>query len=144
MINCGGTMEQIQKELEMIQENLLAEFKPLAIILFGSFARNSQNEDSDIDIAIVDKQANKQQLFQMKQKLQELTKKDIDLINLANVNISDGFRYEVLMNGTVIYCADTYQFDLFQLDAYREYLELNESRKDIIERMKKGGTIYGK
>ena len=25
-----------------------------------------------------------------------------------------------------------------------EYIELNESRKDIIERIKNGGTIYGK
>lgn len=42
-------MESIQKYIEKISEF----YKIDAIILFGSYAKGMQNEDSDIDIAIV-------------------------------------------------------------------------------------------
>ena len=60
-----------------------------AIVLFGSYARGTQNAESDIDIAIK-----------------------------PNTNIS-------------------------KKHMYREYLELNESRQIIIDRIKKGDSIYG-
>lgn len=102
------------------------------------------NEESDIDIAMISDILDKKIIFKEKQNLQELTKKDIDLVNLKSEEIYDGFRYEILMNGIVIYCKDEYKYDLYKIDMIREYIELNESRKDIIERIKNGGTIYGK
>ena len=69
--------------------------------------------------------------------------KEIDLINL-NSEIGDGFRYEILINGKTIYCEDEFKFEMYKLDMYREYLELNESRQMIIDRIKNGGDIYGK
>ena len=50
----------------------------------------------------------------------------------------------ILMNGIKLFCQDDYKFDLYKLDMCREYLELNESRQDIIQRVKNGGSIYGK
>jgi len=78
----------------------------------------------------------------MTQDLERITKKDIDLVDLNQ--ITDVFRYEILMNGETLYCEDDVQFDLYKLDMFREYLELNESRKYIVNRVKEGGTIYGK
>lgn len=103
-----------------------------------------ENEESDIDIAIISDILDKKIIFKEKQNLQELTKKDIDLVNLKSEEIYDSFRYEILMNGIVIYCKDEYKYDLYKIDMIKEYIELNESRKDIIERIKNGGTIYGK
>ena len=137
-------MEEIKQELEIIKEYIIKEFNPLAIILFGSFSRNSQNEESDIDIAIISDILDKKKIFEAKQNLQELIKKDIDLVNLKSEEIYDSFRYEILMNGIILYCKDEYKYDLYKIDMIREYIELNESRKDIIERIKNGGTIYGK
>ena len=65
-------------------------------------------------------------------------------INLNSEEVYDSFKYEVLMNGIVIYCKDEYKYDLYKITTIREYLELNESRQDIIKRIKEGGTIYGK
>jgi len=48
------------------------------------------------------------------------------------------------MNGIIIYCKNQYKFDLYKLDMIREYLELNESRKNIIDNIKNGGNAYGK
>lgn len=136
-------MEAIKEELKIIKEYLKKEFNPLAIILFGSYSRNSQNEESDIDIAFISDNKDKKELFNAKQKLQELTKKDIDLINIISEDVYDSIRYEILMNGILLYCNDEYKYDLYKIDMIREYIELNESRQDIIERVKNGGTIYG-
>lgn len=137
-------MDEIKQELDKIKETLIQDFEPLAIILFGSYSRGTQNKDSDIDIAIIADKKDKMELFKEKQKLEEMTLKDIDLVNLKDENMSDGFRYEVLINGIILYCTDSYEFTMYKLDMFREYLELNESRQDIINRVKEGGTIYGK
>lgn len=137
-------MEEIKEELEKIQKLLIEKFQPLAIILFGSFARGTQNAESDIDIAIVAQNNDKKNMFLTKQKLEELTSKDIDLVNLTDLNMSEGFKYEILMNGKVLYCKDEYRFDMYKIDTCREYLDFNESRQEIIDRIKNGGTIYGK
>ena len=81
-------------------------------------------------------------MFYLKQELEDIAKKDIDLINLDD--IGDVFRYEILINGKTLYCEEQLKFELYKLDMYREFLDLNESRKPIIERVKKGETIYGK
>ncbi len=115
---------------------LKEQFNCDAIILFGSYARGDQRKDSDVDIAIKSNEnITKKQLFEMTEKLEQILKKDVDLIDLNT--ISDSFRYEILMNGKVLYCKDSFQFDLYKLDIFREYLELNESRKAIIENVKK-------
>lgn len=137
-------MDEIKQKLEIIKENIIKEFSPLAIILFGSYSRGTQNQDSDIDIAIISDILDKKKIFKEKQNLQELVQKDIDLINLKSEEIYDSIRYEILMNGTILYCKDEYKYDLYKIAMIREYIELNESRKDIIERIKNGGTIYGK
>ena len=135
-------MASVKELLNKVQEVLLKQTNPLAIILFGSYSRNTQNVDSDIDIAIKAEKLDRKMLFNLKQELEEITSKDIDLIDLDN--ISDSFRYEILMNGKLLYCADSYKFDMYKIDMMREYFELNESRKDIIKRIKEGVTIYGK
>ncbi len=128
-----------EEVIKLLKERLDCE----VIILFGSYARGEQRPDSDVDLAIKSpKEISKKEIFELTQELEQLLKKDIDLIDLNA--ISDSFRYEILMNGQVIYCEDSYKFDLYKLDMFREYLELNESRKDIINNIKKGGTIYGK
>lgn len=137
-------MEEIKVELEKIQKLLIERFQPLAIILFGSFARGTQNNESDIDIAIVATNNDKKYLFSVKQELEEITSKDIDLVNLTDLNMSEGFKYEILMNGKLLYCQDEYKFDMYKIDTCREYLDFNESRQEIIDRIKNGGTIYGK
>lgn len=115
---------------------LKEQFNCDAIILFGSYARGDQRKDSDVDIAIKSNEnITKKQLFEMTEKLEQILKKDVDLIDLNT--ISDSFRYEILMNGKVLYCKDSFQFDLYKLDMFREYLELDESRKAIIENVKK-------
>ena len=135
-------MEEIKEILDKMVEYLKNEINPFAIILFGSYSRNTQNKESDIDIAIKGNNIDLKKIYELKQKLEDISQKDVDLVDLDD--ISDVFRYEILMNGIKLFCQDDYKFDLYKLDMCREYLELNESRQDIIQRVKNGGSIYGK
>ena len=137
-------MDEIKEELNKIQKILIEKFNPLSIILFGSFSRGTQNAESDIDIAIVSINNSKKDVFTVKQELEEITSRDVDLVNITDTNISEGFRYEILMNGIVLYCQDEYKFDMYKIAKCKEYLDFNESRQEIIDRIKNGGTIYGK
>lgn len=136
-------MEDLEKQFENVITFLKEKLYCEAIVLFGSYARGTQTKESDIDIAVkTNKELNSQEQFELVQELEEMLQKDVDFVNLDK--ITDVFRYEILMNGKTLYCKDSFKFDMYKLDMYREYLELNESRKDIIERVKNGGTIYGK
>ena len=135
-------MEEIKEILNKMVEYLKNEINPFAIILFGSYSRNTQNKESDIDIAIKGNNIDLKKIYELKQKLEDISQKDVDLVDLDD--ISDVFRYEILMNGIKLFCQDDYKFDLYKLDMCREYLELNESRQDMIQRVKNGGSIYGK
>ncbi len=84
----------------------------------------------------------KDKILLQQQELEDILKKDVDLINLDD--IADGFRYEILISGKVLFCKDSYLFDLYKLEQFREYLELNESRQEIIKAIKRGERIYGK
>lgn len=122
--------------LEKLKEQILQTVDCEAIVLFGSYARGTQNSESDIDIAFKSsQQIDKQKIFFLKQELEDITNKDVDLINLDD--IGDIFRYEILINGKTIYCKDEFKFELYKLEMYREFLDLNESIQPIIERVKK-------
>lgn len=127
----------MEEKLEIIKKMMLEKIECDAILLFGSYARGTQNEESDIDIAIKTKKGiSKKDIFYLSQEIEDAIKIDVDLVDLDN--IGDGFRYEILINGKSIYCKDELEFELYKLDMYREYLELNESRKAIIDEIKKG------
>jgi uncharacterized protein len=46
------TAQQIQEQLSNLKPTLIKRFSVSSIGLFGSYARNEQNEDSDIDILV--------------------------------------------------------------------------------------------
>ena len=137
-------MENSRENLiNKIKEYLLKNENVIAIILFGSYARKTENVNSDIDIAIkLNKEISKKELFQLKLNLEDLVSKDVDLLNLDE--IADGIRYEILINGETLYARNEFYFELYKLQMYREYLELNESRMQIIENLKNGDGVYGK
>lgn len=130
-------MINIEEKIKLINTTILNKVQCEAIVLFGSYSRGTQSNESDIDIAIKpEKEISKKDLFYLSQELEDIIKKDIDLVNLDNIN--DSFRYEILINGKTIFCKDEFKFEMYKLDMYREYLELNESRKDIINNLKRG------
>ena len=133
----------MEEKIEIIKKKILEKIECEAIVLFGSYARNNQNSESDIDIAFKPKkEISKKEIFYLKQEIEDEINIELDLVSLDS--IGDGFRYEILITGKTIYCKDELKFELYKLDMYREYLELNESRKMIIDKLKQGGDKNGK
>ena len=133
----------MEEKIEIIKKKILKKIECEAIVLFGSYARNTQNSESDIDIAFKPKkEISKKEIFYLKQEIEDEINIELDLVSLDS--IGDGFRYEILITEKTIYCKDELKFELYKLDMYREYLELNESRKMIIDKLKQGGDKNGK
>ena len=136
-------MENRELLLEKIKNYLLEDKEVVAIVLFGSYARKDEKVDSDIDIAIkLNRELSKKDKFKLQLELEELVNKDVDLLNLDELD--DGVRYEILINSETLYVKDELEFELYKLRMYKSYLELNESREKIIENLKNGEGIYGK
>ena len=62
--------------------------------------------------------------------LADALKKDVDLVNLRQV--STVFQKEIIY-GKLIYCANRYAVDEFEMLALSYYQKLNEERREIVE-----------
>lgn len=121
---------------------LLQEIEVEAIILFGSYARGTEKNTSDIDIAIKPvHNIDSTELIDIKNKLEAELCIDVHLIDLNAIN--EDFRYEILLSGKTLFCKNEYELEMYKLKMYSDYLLFSEDRKVIVDKIKKGGTLYG-
>lgn len=131
-----------EEKIGIIKDIILNNIEVEAVILFGSYARNRERPDSDIDIAIKPKRdITRPELMRIQDEIEVKIDTDIHLINL-NL-IEEDFRYDILITGKEIYVEDETRFVEYKLKSFNEYLELNEDRQIIINKLKEGGTLYG-
>ena len=97
----SGIMDIVNKYVEVI----LAHYEVKAIILFGSYAKGTNHEDSDIDIAIITDDIKCNDIFDEQLKLKKL-RRNIDyrlephIIDVADFdNIETPFVEEVINTG---------------------------------------------
>lgn len=122
---------------------LIKKVNPIVIYLFGSAARNELREESDVDIAYYgDASLTSYENFMLAQELSEILKKDVDLVDLKKS--SAVFKAQVVGTGKKIFCSDEDKRMYFEMIAFKDYALLNEERKDIIEGIKKRGSVYGR
>ncbi len=105
-------MDAFQSESQKIVNKIAEYCKPEKIILFGSFAKGNQNENSDIDLLIV-KKSDKKRPFRVKEIFESLRgmnrKFSLDPIVYTPQEISDRlalgdyFIKEVLKEGRIVY-----------------------------------------
>lgn len=105
------------------------------VYLFGSYLTADEWPDSDIDIALLlpPEEAKKERSFAMSEcslALARALHKDVDLLNARTV--STVFRNEIISKGRLLYCADRYAIDEFEMLTMSYYQKLNEERADII------------
>jgi len=80
----GNNREDI---ITSVKDYLLQDKDIIAIVLFGSYARKTENINSDIDIAVkFNREISKKEKFALKLKLEEIVNKDIDLLNLDELD----------------------------------------------------------
>lgn len=131
--------EEMQNQIiEHIQSTLHADF----IILFGSFAKGTQREDSDLDIAFFSKQEiTPYERFVLASELAEVVDREVDLVDIRQIDTV--FTMQIFSQGIPIYIEDPDQFYIQRMRAYSMYLALNEQRAPIIESIKERGSVFG-
>lgn len=91
-------------DTNLIKDIIIKKTSAYLIILFGSTAAGRMRDDSDIDIAFLsDNKLTEYEVFCIAQELEDVMKRDIDLIDLDKVstvfkaNIQGTGRFEVAM-----------------------------------------------
>jgi len=116
------------KKLEKELKNFFKDAE--AIYLFGSFADNTFNKNSDIDIAVLYKnRVDRIKLFNMQSELSLKFNRDVDLVDLQDIN--DVFAYEIINKSKKL---KTSKFaEEYEYRVWLRYLDLQEDRKIIVE-----------
>ncbi|HID19879.1 MAG TPA: nucleotidyltransferase domain-containing protein [Methanophagales archaeon] len=104
--------EEVKRILSEVVEKLKSEYKPLRIILFGSYAFGNPTEDSDIDLLIL-KNTNKRRVdrFVQVKKIIYNPNYKIPISPLVynpreleeRLRIDDDFIKEIIQKGTILY-----------------------------------------
>ena len=90
------------------------EYDPVMVILYGSYAKETQNESSDIDVAVIVDKINGDFLDQ-EARLYSIRRQIDDRIEPVLLDIHDdqsGFLESIIKNGEIIYKKENYaQYD---------------------------------
>ena len=85
-------------------ENIISLVKPIAekyqvkrIYLFGSYARNEANEDSDLDFLVYGGEDFKlTAIFSLAEELREALNKDVDVFEIHEINTDSDFYHTIM------------------------------------------------
>lgn len=96
-------MNLSRSEIEKIIKMLLVKYHAECAILFGSYARGEESDDSDIDIIVVGGANFKaKDIFAFGEELRQLTQKDVDAFEIREVNKDTEFYDNIMKEGVRI------------------------------------------
>lgn len=126
----------------IIKEVLQARVQPSFILLFGSYAKGIEREDSDLDIAYFSKTViSNYERFLLAGDLALKCKVDVDLVDVKKVDTV--FAAQIFSTGVLLDCADENEFIKQRMKAYSMYATLNEQRIDILKGIEERGSVLG-
>ena len=121
---------------DYIKSFLIKELQAELIYLFGSYAKKTSREDSDLDLAFLSKgNIDDYQRFLSAQKMASELNIDVDLVDLSKV--STVFKAQVI-TGKLIYAKNERIKQDFELLTLKKYARLNEERREIIKKIERG------
>ena len=130
--------EEIKKELvAMLNERV----NPSFIIIFGSYAKGTAREDSDIDLGYyaVDLLSSYER-FILAGELAQVAKREVDLVNIREVDTV--FAMQIFSTGKLISCRDENEFLKQRMRAFSMYIDLNQQRADILQSIQKRESVF--
>ena len=132
------TKDTEQQLIDMINTQLNTHF----ILLFGSFAKGTAREDSDIDLAYFsDQQLSSYERFILAGELATVAGHEVDLVDIKEIDTV--FTMQIFSEGVPIYMQDENEFIRQKMRAYSMYATLSEQRAGIIEAIKQRGSVLG-
>lgn len=129
------------KQQLLIVEELCRQCDAHTIIIFGSVAKGTMRPESDIDIAYLSRvRRSTYQRFRIGQQLADLLDRDVDLIDFQES--STVFQVQIAATGIVLYEENPLLRQLAYIQAFREYVLLNDKRQSILDHfMEERGTL---
>jgi predicted nucleotidyltransferase len=127
---------------QLIKETLDECLQPVFVLVFGSHAKGTARNDSDLDLAYFsEKKLTHYQQFLLAGDLSEKCNVDVDLINIKEIDTV--FAAQIFSTGELLYCTNENVFIKERMKAYSMYATLNEQRAEILHGIEKRGSIYG-
>ncbi len=115
----------------------------VAVYRFGSTASGQTHTESDVDLAFLAQGALAPiQRFELQERLAVALRRDVDLVDLRAA--STVMRMQVVSKGALLFAADPREVDRFADYVYSAYARLNEERREILEQVRREGTVYGR
>lgn len=125
-----------------IVEKLTQQVNPDFIILFGSFAKGTTHEESDVDLAyFTDKQLSSYERFELAGELALLIGREVDLVDIKQIDTV--FTMQIFEQGIPIYIRNENEYIRQKMRAYSMYATLSEQRAKVIDAIKERGSIFG-
>lgn len=134
----------IKKELtRSIISELREQLEHLeGVYLFGSRQRGDSREGSDWDFAFLSREEHTEEInWNIKSAIETKFDVNIDLIDLYKSNTI--LQIEVIKSGEPVYVGDIHKIREFEFLTLSYYQKLNEERAEILEDIKKRGSVYG-
>jgi|SRR5690625_4441064 len=130
--------EEIKRRLT---REIVKELQPAFILLYGSFAKGTNHEESDIDLAYFsDRELSTYERFILAGHLSSLAQREVDLIDIKKIDTV--FSVQLFSEGIPIYMEDENTFIIQRIRAYRMYATLNEQRAPVIKAIKESGRVF--
>lgn len=120
--------------------NAIPDF--MALYRFGSQAKGRTRPDSDMDLAVLTRAPIPAlRRFELAQELAAQLRCDVDLLDLRST--STVMRLQVISTGECLAAPDDAARREFEMYTYSDYARLNEERRDILQRIRSSGLVYG-
>lgn len=97
------------KQIEELSQKLVQEFRPLKVVLFGSYAKGIVTPDSDVDLLVILPFGGKSVSKSVEMRLKLRPKFPVDLIVRTpekvreRLEMDDAFMQEVMEEGKILY-----------------------------------------
>ena len=115
----------------------------VALYRFGSSVEGGLRPDSDLDYAVLARnRLDPVQRFEIQEDLASCLRRPVDLVDLRSA--STVLRAQVISRGVALVVRDPAEAERFEIAAYAAYARLNEERREILARIAREGTVYGR
>ncbi len=131
-------LKNVEKEIDELILYLSKNSNVIAFFIFGSFGTQYQNQNSDIDFAILyDKDVTLKEELMLEVKISEIFKRDdIDVVNLNKAPIN--LQHRVIYTGDLLYCRDKIKLADFKERVFKFYGDYGITLKFFYEDYLKG------
>lgn len=129
--------------MEKVNKLLCSQFPSLhGIYLYGSGATNFFSDESDVDLALLCKEAcSGEAIWNARFLLEEMLSRKVDLVDLRLAN--QVLQMQIIYHGIKILDANEREIDFFEHKATVLYLTFVEDRRIIMDGIREDLSVYG-